>query len=257
MDNEPEQIPPIIRIAGLTKRFEENVVLDGLDLEIRRGETLAVLGGSGSGKSVLLSLLVGLLEPDAGRIIIDGQETTAFTHSSQWQEIRLKIGFLFQGSALYDSLTIEENISFILKHQSRLSAREIKQRVQEKLRMVELEGIGSRMPMELSGGMQKRAALARAIAYNPRIVFYDEPTTGLDPIRSKHISELIVRLQKELRVTSIVVTHDLVCASIVANRLAMLYNGKFLFIGSPDEFRRCDEPYVREFLTASTHKCKC
>lgn len=245
----------IIKIEGLTKRFEENVVLDALDLEIFDGETIAILGGSGSGKSVLLSLLVGLLEPDAGRIIIDGQSTTAFRRSSQWRDLRLKIGFLFQGSALYDSLTIEENIAFILEHQSKLTSREIRQRVHEKLRMVELEGVEDKLPIELSGGMQKRAALARAIVFDPRVVFYDEPTTGLDPVRGKHISELIVRLQHELQATSIVVTHDLLCAGLVADRIAMLQGGKFIFIGSRDELEQSGIPYVREFLDAATHRC--
>jgi phospholipid/cholesterol/gamma-HCH transport system ATP-binding protein len=245
---------PIIKIEGLTKRFAENVVLNGVDLEIFSGETIAVLGGSGSGKSVLLSLLVGLLEPDSGRIIIDGQNTTTFRHAGQWLELRLKIGFLFQGSALYDSLTVAENIAFVLEHQSKLTATEIRQRVHEKLRLVELEGVGNKMPIELSGGMQKRAALARAIVYDPRIVFYDEPTTGLDPVRGKHISELIVGLQRDLQVTSIVVTHDLICASLVADRIAMLHDGKFLFTGSRDELAQSSNPYVREFLAAATHR---
>ena len=254
-DEDRDRRRPIITVEGLTKRFEKNVVLDGLDLEIFSGETIAILGGSGSGKSVLLSLLVGLVEPDAGRITIDGQNTTTFSHSSQWRELRLKIGFLFQGSALYDSLTIAENIAFILEHQSKLTAGEIRQRVHEKLRLVELEDVENKMPNELSGGMQKRAALARAIVFDPRIVFYDEPTTGLDPVRSKHISELIVRLQHELQMTSIVVTHDLICASLVADRIAMLHGGKFLFTGSRDELQQSKIPYVREFLDAATHRC--
>lgn len=254
-DADRDRSRPIIAVEGLTKRFEKNVVLDGLDLEIFSGETIAILGGSGSGKSVLLSLLVGLVEPDAGRITIDGQNTTTFSHSSQWRELRLKIGFLFQGSALYDSLTIAENIAFILEHQSKLTAGQIRQRVHEKLRLVELEDVENKMPNELSGGMQKRAALARAIVFDPRIVFYDEPTTGLDPVRGKHISELIVRLQHELQVTSIVVTHDLICASVVADRIAMLHGGKFLFTGSRDELQQSKIPYVREFLDAATHRC--
>lgn len=238
----------------MTKRFGENLVLDGLDLDVFSGETLAILGGSGSGKSVLLSLLVGLLEPDAGRITIDGRSTAGF-NSSQWRKLRLKIGFLFQGSALYDSLTIAENVAFVLEHQSRLTTDEIKQRVHEKLRLVELEGVEDKLPIELSGGMQKRAALARAIVFDPQIIFYDEPTTGLDPVRGRNISELIVRLQRELMVTSIVVTHDLMCASIVADRFAMLHGGKFIFIGSQDDLQHSGLPYVREFLDAATHRC--
>jgi len=244
----------IIRIEGLTKRFGENLVLDGLDLDVFSGETLAILGGSGSGKSVLLSLLVGLLEPDAGRITIDGR-STADLGSRQWRELRLKIGFLFQGSALYDSLTIAENVAFVLEHQSKLAADGIRQRVREKLRLVELEGVEDKMPIELSGGMQKRAALARAIVVDPQIILYDEPTTGLDPVRGRNISELIVRLQRELKVTSIVVTHDLICASMVANRIAMLHEGKFIFIGSRDDLQHSDVAYVREYLDAATHRC--
>lgn len=254
-EREPNRGRSIIKIEGLTKRFEETVVLDGLDIEIFGGETIVILGDSGSGKSVLLSLLVGLLKSDAGRITIDGRNITAFTHSSQWQELRLKIGFLFQGAALYDSMTIAENVAFVLKHQSKLTAEEIGSRVREKLRMVELEGSEEKMPIELSGGMQKRAALARAIAFDPKFVFYDEPTTGLDPIRGLRISQLIMRLQRELQVTSIVVTHDLICASLVADRIAVLHGGKFLFVGSRIELQQSKIPYVREFLKAATHRC--
>ncbi|UCD59330.1 MAG: ATP-binding cassette domain-containing protein [Candidatus Hydrogenedentota bacterium] len=242
----------MIRIEGLSKSFDGQVVLDQVDLEILEGETIVILGASGSGKTVLMSLVVGLLEPDSGRIIIEGQDVMAFTHDSQWDELRLKIGFLFQGSALYDSLTVGENISFALEHHLNLSSQQIRDIVIRKLELVGLEGVEDKMPAELSGGMQKRAALARAIAFDPRIIIYDEPTTGLDPIRAKHISELIVRLQHEIKVTSIVVTHDLVCTSIVADRLALLHEGKFRFIGTMEELRRSDNKYVREFLEASS-----
>ncbi|RJP69203.1 MAG: ATP-binding cassette domain-containing protein [Candidatus Abyssobacteria bacterium SURF_17] len=242
----------MIRIENVTKSFNGQTVLSGITLEIREGETVVILGASGSGKTVLMNLLVGLLEPDSGRIMIDGQDVTAFTRDSQWDEVRLKIGFLFQGSALYDSMTIGENISFAIRHHLNLTEEQIRDVVRQKLSMVELEGAEDKMPSELSGGMQKRAALARAIALEPQIVVYDEPTTGLDPIRAKTISELIVRLQHELKITSIVVTHDLICASHVADRLALLHEGKFLFVGTMEELRRSDNEYVREFLDSSS-----
>lgn len=242
----------LIQLESLSKGFNGQVVLDNVDLKIYEGETIVVLGASGSGKTVLMSLLVGLLDPDSGRIVIDGEEVTEFTRDSQWDRVRLKIGFLFQGSALYDSMTVGENITFALEHHRDLTDSELRDVVAEKLRLVELEGVAEKMPAELSGGMQKRAALARAIAFDPRIIIYDEPTTGLDPIRAKNISELVVRLQRELRVTSIVVTHDLICASVVADRLALLHEGKFVFIGTMEELRRSDDEYVREFLEASS-----
>jgi phospholipid/cholesterol/gamma-HCH transport system ATP-binding protein len=254
MDIEENVGRPIIEVEGLQKSFNGQDVLEGVDLQIFDGETIVILGASGSGKTVLMNLLVGLMEPDSGRIIIDGEEATSFTRDSQWDKLRLKMGFLFQGSALYDSMTIGENISFALEHHRELSEAEIRDIVSEKLRLVELEGVESKMPSELSGGMQKRAALARAIAFDPHIIVYDEPTTGLDPIRATHISELVVRLQQELKVTSIVVTHDLICASIVADRLALLYEGKFLFVGTMEELRRSEDEYVREFLDASSLK---
>jgi len=252
MDIENKDLAPIIDIEGLSKSFNGQVVLEDVALRIYDGETIVILGASGSGKTVLMSLLIGLLEPDAGRITIDGEEVTAFSHDRQWDMLRLKMGFLFQGSALYDSMTIAENISFALEQHLELTDEQIRDIVSEKLRLVELEGVEEKMPSELSGGMQKRAALARAIAFDPRIIVYDEPTTGLDPIRAKHISELVVRLQRELQVTSIVVTHDLICASKVADRLALLHAGRFLFIGTMEELRRSEDEYVREFLEASS-----
>ena len=252
MDIENKDLAPIIDIEGLSKSFNGQVVLEDVALRIYDGETIVILGASGSGKTVLMSLLIGLLEPDAGRITIDGEEVTAFSRDRQWDMLRLKMGFLFQGSALYDSMTIAENVSFALEQHLELTDEQIRDIVSEKLRLVELEGVEEKMPSELSGGMQKRAALARAIAFDPRIIVYDEPTTGLDPIRAKHISELVVRLQRELQVTSIVVTHDLICASKVADRLALLHAGRFLFIGTMEELRRSEDEYVREFLEASS-----
>lgn len=243
---------PIIKIEGLSKSFNGQVVLDNIDLDIFEGETIVILGASGSGKTVMLNLLAGLLEPDSGHIFVDNEEVTAFTSDRQWDKLRLKLGFLFQGAALYDSMTIAENISFAMEQHLTQTDERIREVVEQKLRAVELEGTEGKMPAELSGGMQKRAALARAIALDPRIIIYDEPTTGLDPILAKNISELIVRLQRELRVTSIVVTHDLICASIIADRLALLYKGKFLFVGTMEELRSSENEYVREFLESSS-----
>jgi phospholipid/cholesterol/gamma-HCH transport system ATP-binding protein len=243
---------PVIEITGLRKSFNGQAVLKGVDLEIFEGETVVILGASGSGKTVLMNLLVGLMEADEGRILIDGEDVTSFTRSDQWAKIRLKMGFLFQGSALYDSMTIGQNVSFALEHHLDLPEERVREIVAEKLKLVELEGVEDMMPSELSGGMQKRAALARAIAFDPRMIVYDEPTTGLDPIRAKNISELVVRLQKELKVTSLVVTHDLICASVVADRLALLHEGRFLFVGTMEDLRRSEDEYVREFLEASS-----
>lgn len=255
MDTEEHSRTAIIEIEDLHKGFNGQTVLDGVGLRIFDGETIVILGASGSGKTVLVNLLVGLMEPDSGRIVIDGEEVTSFDSDSQWDKLRLKIGFLFQGSALYDSMTIGENICFALRHHLELTDEQMDDIVSEKLRLVELEGVENKMPAELSGGMQKRAALARAIAFDPRIIVYDEPTTGLDPIRAKHISELIARLQQELRVTSIVVTHDLICASVVADRLVLISEGRFHFVGTMDELRRSEDEYVREFLEASSLRC--
>ncbi len=252
MDENLDNAEPIIKIENLSKSFNGQVVLENVDLEILDGESIVILGASGSGKTVLMSLMLGLLEPDSGRIIIDGEDVTAFTRDREWDKLRLKFGFLFQGSALYDSMTVSENITFALEQHLDLKDEQLRDIVTEKLRLVELEGVEDKMPAELSGGMQKRAALARAIAFDPHIIVYDEPTTGLDPIMAKHISELMVRLQRELQVTSIVVTHDLICASIVADRLALLRDGRFLFIGTMEELRRSGDAYVREFLEASS-----
>jgi phospholipid/cholesterol/gamma-HCH transport system ATP-binding protein len=252
MSGNAENGSRLIQIENLSKSFNGQAVLESVNLDIFEGETIVILGASGSGKTVLMSLLVGLLDPDSGRIVIDGEEVTEFTHDSQWDKVRLKIGFLFQGSALYDSMTIGENITFALEHHRHLTSTELRDIVAEKLKLVELEGVAEKMPAELSGGMQKRAALARAIAFDPRIIVYDEPTTGLDPIRAKNISELVVRLQRELSVTSVVVTHDLICASVVADRLALLHEGRFVFTGTMEELRRSDNAYVREFLEASS-----
>ena len=222
----------MIKVENLYKSFETKKVLQGVSLEVKDGETLVIIGGSGTGKSILLKNLVGLIKPDSGKIFIDGIDVTK-TDRKNLREIQKKIGFLFQEAALFDSLTIEENISFGMKNLTTLSEQEMKKRVSSCLNMVGLSSdIEKLKPSALSGGMKKRVGLARAIAYQPKYIFYDEPTTGLDPIMSDVIGELIINLKKELKVSSIVVTHDMNSAYKIADRIIMLYLGKVIFEGS-------------------------
>jgi phospholipid/cholesterol/gamma-HCH transport system ATP-binding protein len=239
---------PIIQIEGVTKQFEGQKVLCGVDLNVDCGETLVLLGGSGSGKSVLMRILIGLLRSDLGRIVIHGKEITAFCSESDWKDLWIRVGFLFQGSALFDSMSVRDNIAFPLEIHSDLTPSEIDAKVKRLLAMVELGEIEEMMPSELSGGMQKRVALARTIALEPEIVFYDEPTTGLDPVTSDTIGDLIRELQKRLEITSLVVTHDIRLAFKVADRISMLHEGKILMTAPVKEIRECQDPKVREFL---------
>ncbi len=237
-----------IEIRGLRKSFGDNDVLCGIDLCVERGSTMVILGSSGSGKSVLVSMLVGLLSPDEGEVLVDGVDVAPFKTAEQWHSIWLKTGFLFQGAALFDSMTVGENIAFPLKQHTKLGEAEMAERVAKVLSWIELEGIEEKMPSELSGGMQKRVGLARTIALEPQIVIYDEPTTGLDPLTSDTISELVLRLQTERKVTSVVVTHDVRCAFHVANRVAMLDGGQVLTEGPLDEIKESPVPKLRAFL---------
>ena len=237
-----------IEIRGLRKSFGDNHVLCGLDLCIERGSTQVILGSSGSGKSVLVSMLVGLLLPDGGAVRVDGDDVAHFRTAEEWQPIWLKTGFLFQGAALFDSMTVGENIAFPLRQHTDLDESAIGERVARVLSWIELDGIQDKMPSELSGGMQKRVGLARTIVLEPQIVIYDEPTTGLDPLTSDTISDLILRLQKERRLTSIVVTHDVRCAFRVADRVAMLDEGRVLVEGSLEEIKASTVPKLRSFL---------
>ncbi len=237
-----------IEIRGLGKSFDDNVVLRGLDLTVERGSTMVILGSSGSGKSVLVSMLVGLLSPDEGEVLVDGVDVAPFETAEQWRSIWLKTGFLFQGAALFDSMTVGENIGFPLRQHTDLGEAEIAERVARVLSWIDLEGTEGKMPSELSGGMQKRVGLARTIVLEPQIVIYDEPTTGLDPLTSDTISELVLRLQKEQQVTSVVVTHDVRCAFLVANRVAMLDAGCVLVEGSLDQIKESPVPKLRAFL---------
>ncbi len=222
-----------------------------MNLEIKEGETITIIGGSGCGKSVLLKHIVGLLKPEVGEIEIDGQEITRLG-MEELAEVQKKFGMLFQGAALFDSLTVGENISFGLRMLTDLDEKEIKRRVSEKLPLVGMEGIEQLMPAELSGGMKKRVALARAIAMNPKYILYDEPSTGLDPIMADVINNLILYLQEKLNITSIVVTHDMVTAYKVSDRIAMLYQGRIEEIGTPEEIKETKNSVVRQFITGSS-----
>ena len=237
----------MIRFQDISKSFGPNRVLDGLDLEIRTGETLAVIGQSGSGKSVLLKILIGILDADRGSVFVDDVEVTGLGRDAR-QEAACKFGMLFQASALFDSMNVGENVAFGLKRRTDLNRAAIAKIVADSLAKVGLRGIEHLMPHELSGGMRKRVGLARAIAYRPEIILYDEPSTGLDPIRADAINDLILLLQKEMGVTSIVITHDMVSAQKVADRIAMLYGGKIIAVGAPDEIRNSADPVVRQFL---------
>ncbi|HUW22967.1 MAG TPA: ABC transporter ATP-binding protein [bacterium] len=241
----------MIRINNIHKSFLGNRVLRGVNLEIKEGETITIIGGSGCGKSVLLKHIVGLMKPEVGEIEIDGQEITRLG-MEELAEVQKKFGMLFQGAALFDSLTVGENISFGLRMLTDLDEKEIKRRVSEKLPLVGMEGIEQLMPAELSGGMKKRVALARAIAMNPKYILYDEPSTGLDPIMADVINNLILNLQEKLNITSIVVTHDMVTAYKVSDRIAMLYQGRIEEIGTPEEIKETKNPVVRQFITGSS-----
>ena len=237
----------IIEIKDLHKSFNNFQVLQGLDLGIKRGETITILGGSGTGKSVLLKLIAGLGKPNQGEIRIDKRDIVPLKED-ELVPIRRKIGMLFQGAALFDSLSTGENVAYPIREHFRIPEGEIQRIVREKLHMVGLEGIEEKMPAELSGGMKKRVGLARAIAIDPEIILYDEPTTGLDPANTQRINQLIVELQRVLKVTSIVVTHDLDSAYQVTDRLALLHRGRIAMKGTKEEFEASPIQEVQDFI---------
>ena len=240
-----------IEISDLCKSFGEQEVLKGVSISIGKGDSIAIIGQSGCGKSVLLKHLIKLLEPDSGQVIIDGADI-AMMYGRTLVELRSRIGMLFQSSALFDSLTVAENVGLGLKETERLKEAEIDRIVREKLEMVGLSEVFTRNPSQLSGGMRKRVGLARAIANDPEVLLYDEPTTGLDPITADLINNLIVELNQKLNVTSIAVTHDMKSAFRIANRIVMLYEGKVEIDGTPDEIRNSANPVVRQFIEASS-----
>lgn len=237
----------LVEFRDIHKRFGPLIVLDGVSLSVRREESIVIIGASGSGKSVMLKHIVGLLRPDRGEVWFDGVRVDTLPER-ELMRIRRRCGFLFQMGALFDSLTVAENIAFPLVEHTHKPADEIAEIVAQKLAMVGLPGIQKKMPAELSGGQRKRVALARAIALDPELILYDEPTTGLDPIRSDVINELILKLQRELKVTSVVVTHDMNSAFKIASRIVMLHEGRLIIDGSPEMIRNSDNPIVRRFV---------
>jgi len=237
----------LFEVRGLRKAFGRNVVLDGLDLDIFDGEVVTIIGESGSGKSVLLKAMMGLLEVDGGSIRFDGNEVTGQTER-QWMQTRRRIGMLFQESALFDSLDVYENVGYALREQTTMTEEEIALRVSETLALVGLTGIESMSPADLSGGMRKRVALARAVAVRPEVVFYDEPAEGLDPINVTRVNRMLLGLQKTLNVTSVVVTHNLKAAFAISDRLVLIHDGTVAATGAPEGFLESEDPVIREFI---------
>lgn len=242
----------MIRIKNLHKRFGSKMVLRGLNLEIRPDETMVIIGRSGEGKSVLLKCILTLIEPDRGEIWFN-QENILTLKESERAQFRQRCGMLFQGGALFDSLTIEGNVSFGLRRMKNYTEERIRRIVREKLALVGLKDIEHLHPAELSGGMKKRVALARAIAVDPEIILYDEPTTGVDPIMADAINELINEMNRKLPVSSIAVTHDMVSAYKIADRIALLHEGRIVEVGTPAQIKRTRNPLVRQFITGSAH----
>ncbi len=243
----------MIRLIDIYKSFGVQQVLRGLNLEIPRGAITVIIGGSGQGKSVLLKTLMGLLSPDRGQVMLESMDLTKLSSLEQ-NRVMKRFGYLFQGAALFDSMNVEDNVAFPLREHTRLKDSEIKQKVVEILAQVGLKDIGHKMPSELSGGMKKRVGLARALVLEPEIILYDEPTTGLDPILSDSIDNLILQTQKRFHITSVVVSHDIQATFKIADKIAMLHDGQILEQGSPQKFRESKNHYVQQFLTGKAEK---
>lgn len=238
---------PAIQVRDLHKRFGGNAVLRGIDLDVEEGTTCVILGGSGSGKTVLMKHMIGLLKPDSGKVIVDGEDLVPLDERGL-ERVRRKFGMVFQSAALFDSMTVYENVSFPLREHQKLPEHEVREKVRQKLEIVGLRGIEERFPADLSGGMRKRVGLARAIILEPKIVLYDEPTTGLDPITTDYVDEMILAAKKRLGVTSVVISHDIASSFKVADKIAFLADGKIIQEGSPSELRESRDDRVRVFL---------
>jgi phospholipid/cholesterol/gamma-HCH transport system ATP-binding protein len=243
----PGQDRPVAEFRGVRKAFGRLQVLDGLDLQIRSRETVTIIGGSGTGKTVILKLIVGLLKPEAGQILVDGEDIVPLAEEALFR-VRRRIGFLFQGAALFDSLTVGENVAYPLREHTQMDDAQVASRVREVLNVVGLDGVEGKAPAALSGGMRKRVGLARAIALAPHLILYDEPTTGLDPQNAEKINDLIRDLQRKLGVTSVVVTHDMHSAFKVSDRIAMLRGGRVAALGTPAELQHSAEGFVQDFI---------
>jgi phospholipid/cholesterol/gamma-HCH transport system ATP-binding protein len=237
----------MIRLIDIHKSFGSKTVLEGFTLDVDEGETMVIIGYSGSGKSVAIKHIVGLLEPDSGTVWVDGKEVPRLSRPELY-DLRSKVGYVFQFAALFDSMSIGDNVAMGLRKEHKLSEGEIQKRVSESLALVDLPGVESKMPAELSGGMRKRVGIARAIARRPKYILYDEPTTGLDPVTSAVIDQLMVRTREKLGVTSIVITHDMRSAYTVGSRIAMLYEGKVRQVGTVEEIRHTKDPIVCQFI---------
>ena len=240
----------MIEIKNLCKSFDGHKVLDNLNLTVNTGETTVVIGRSGCGKSVLLKHIIGIMKPDSGHVLIEGRDVSKMD-GKELGGLRMQIGMLFQGGALFDSLTVLENVGFGMIEHTSAGKPAIAQRVNECLALVGLKAIETKKPAELSGGMKKRVALARAICMRPKIMLYDEPTTGVDPIMGDSINDLILNLHARLKVTSVAVTHDMTSAYKIADKIAMLYNGKIIAVATPNEIRNTNDPVVRQFITGA------
>jgi phospholipid/cholesterol/gamma-HCH transport system ATP-binding protein len=238
----------MIDIRDLHKSFGNNHVLRGINLQVAEGRTTVIIGASGSGKSVLMKHMIGLLRPDAGKVIVDGIDTAGISQR-ELSRVRSKFGMVFQGAALFDSMSVGENVAFPLREHRRLRESEIRRIVAEKLKVVDLEGVEEIFPAELSGGMRKRVGLARAVVLDPRIILYDEPTTGLDPITANSVDEMIINAQQRLGVTSVVISHDIASSFRVGDHVAMIHEGLIVDQGSPEKLRRSEHPYVQKFLS--------
>ena len=237
----------MIDVRGLYKRFGDHEVLRGVDLAVEEGSTVVILGGSGSGKTVLMKHMIGLLKPDSGKVVVDGEDIVPFG-PVELEKVRRKFGMVFQGAALFDSMTVYQNVSFPLREHTKMSEEQMREVVRRKLDVVGLRNVEDKFPADLSGGMRKRVGLARAIVFDPKIVLYDEPTTGLDPITTDYVDQMIIAAKKALGVTSVVISHDIASAFKVGDKVAFLANGRILEEGTAEHLRRSSEPSLKLFL---------